>query len=158
MPPLFFCVDGDVKMADLAQIKSGDREIEIVNPGTTDKIGVRVKLMSIDDERMQKIKRRITDERLRLEQRGKVFKAEEIEENRNNILFNAMIDWEWYNPTGKAGDKGFDPDAAPEFEGGVPQFDRRSVINVLTKLPWFADQVNEAVGDTKAFFTTSKPI
>jgi len=146
-------------MADLTLIKSGDRIIEITNPATAENIGVRVTLMSIDDERMQKVKRRITDERLRLEQRGKVFKAEEIEENRNNILFTAMTLWEWYNPTGKTGDKGYDADAMPSFDGNdKPEFNRRNVVEVLTKLPWFSDQVNEAVGDTKAFFATSKPI
>jgi hypothetical protein len=144
-------------MADLSQIKSGDRIIEINNPATGEPIGVRVNVMSIDDDRMQKVKRRITDERLRLEQRGKVFKAEEIEENRNNILFTAMIGWEWYNPTGKSGDKGYDPDAQATFGDDIPAFDRRSVITVFNALPWFADQVNEAVGDTKAFFSNSKP-
>lgn len=145
-------------MADLANIQTNDRTIEILHPGNGERIGVRVTVMHIDDERLAKIKRGITDRRLYLEARGKVFKAEEIEENKNNLLFGAMTGWEWYNPTGKEGDEGFDASAAPSFDGdNNPDFNRKNVNAVLTKLPWFSDQVNEAVGDTKAFFSPSKP-
>lgn len=142
---------------DLSTLKTGDRTIEVASPVTGENLGIRISVMSIDDDRMQKVKRRITDERLRLEARGKVFKAEEIEENRHNLLFAAMSGWEWYNPTGKEGDEGYDKDAAPTFEGSVPDFNRKDVINVLTKLSWLTDLINEAVGDTKAFFAVSKP-
>lgn len=144
-------------MADLASIQTNDRTIEITHPGSGERIGVRVSLMHIDDERLAKIKRNITDRRLYLEARGKTFKAEEIEENKNNLLFGAMTGWEWYNPTGKPDDEGYDAEAAPSFEGDdQPEFNRKTVTAVLTKLVWFSDQVNEAVGDTKAFFNPSK--
>ena len=145
-------------MAEITDIKTSDRKIEILHPGTGEKIGVRVGVVHIDDERMSKIKRRITDRRLHLEARGKVFKAEEIEENRTDLLFGAMTGWEWYNPTGDEGDEGYDASAAPSFEGSQqPDFTRKNVTAILTKLPWFGDQINEAVGDTKAFFANSKP-
>lgn len=145
-------------MVDLATIQTNDRTIEITNPGTGERIGVRVGVMHIDDERLAKIKRNITDRRLYLEARGKTFKAEEIEENKNNLLFGAMTGWEWYNPTGKPGDDGYDAEAAPSFDGSDdPEFNRKTVNAVLNKLTWFSDQVNEAIGDTKAFFSPSKP-
>lgn len=144
-------------MAELSTIAPTERKIEILHPGTGERLGVRVGVMHIDDERLTKMKRKITDRRLYLEARGKTFKAEEIEENKNELLFAAMTGWDWYNPTGAEGDDGFDADAAPEFEGERdPDFNRKTVNAVLTKLPWFSDQVNEAIGDTKAFFTTSK--
>lgn len=135
-------------MTDIATIKTTDRTIEILHPATREPIGIRVTLMSIDDERMTKIKRKITDRRLYLEQRGKTFKAEEIEENKTEILFGAMTGWDWYAPEG--GEQ-------PTFHGKTPEFNRRDVSAVLTELTWFADQVNEAVGETQAFFTTFKP-
>ena len=145
-------------MAELTTIQTDDRTIEITHPGTGERIGIRVGVMHIDDERMAKIKRMITDRRLYLEARGKTFKAEEIDENKNNILFNSMTFWEWYNPTGDEGDEGYDADAMPSFEGEQhPEFTRKTVSAVLKKLSWFSDQVNESVGDTKAFFGNSNP-
>lgn len=144
-------------MTDLATIVTADRAIEILHPGTGDRLGVRVNIVHIDDDRLAKQKRVITDRRLYLEARGKTFKAEEIEENKNILLFTAMTGWTWYNPTGKPGDKGYDENATPSFDGAEqPEFDRQTVFAVLKKLPWFSDQVNEAVGETKAFFSHSK--
>jgi hypothetical protein len=144
-------------MTDIAQIVTASRAIEILHPGTGDRLGVRVNVVHIDDERLAKEKRRITDRRIYLEARGKTFKAEEIEENKNILLFTAMTGWDWYNPTGKTGDKGYDENATPTFDGAEqPEFDQKTVFAVLRKLPWFSDQINEAVGETKAFFTPSK--
>lgn len=150
-------------MTDISQIKTGDRKIEILHPATGEKLGVRVSLLSIDDERLMKAKRAITDRRIYLEARGKSFKAEEIEENKTNLLFAAMTDWEWY-----AQPEVRDPSDAkiiitpavecPSFHGEIPEFSRRNVIAVLAELSWFNDQVNEAVSETKAFFDNSKPI
>lgn len=145
-------------MVDLATIVTDDRTIEITHPGDGSRIGVRVTIVSIDDDRMTKVKRRITDRRLALEVRGKHWKSEEIEENKNDLLFTAMTGWEWYNPTGGTDDSEFDESAHASFNGDEnPEFNRKTVNEVFTKLPWFADQVNEAVGDTKSFFSHSKP-
>lgn len=145
-------------MVDIASLKPKERTIEIKYPGTDDRFGLRVHLMHVDDERMTKLKRGITDRRLYLEARGKTFKAQEIEENRHNILFGAMTGWEWYNPTGKEGDEGFDPEMQPEFEGSTnPEFNRKTVIALMNEVSWFPDQVNEALGETKDFFDHSKP-
>lgn len=145
-------------MVDITTIKAMDRTIEIRSPdASATMIGIRVTVLSIEDERMVKIKRSITNNRLALEQRGKHFKAEDIEENNDQLLFAAMTDWEWYNPTGddpKA--PVYDADAMPDFQGDVPDFNKKNVMAVLKSLPWLRDQINEAVGDTKAFFDKSK--
>lgn len=140
-------------MTELTHMQAPERVIEIVKPGTNDKIGLRITLIHIDDERFEKLKRNITDRRLYLEARGKTFKASDIEENRINILFTGMIGWEWYNPTGAEGDKDYSPSAAPTFEGDAsPTFNLPTVTKVLNRIKWIADQVNDGVGDTKAFF------
>lgn len=161
-------------MAELTTIKPMDRVIEILSPAASaHKIGIRVSLLSIEDDRMEKIKRSITNNRLALEARGKHFKAEDIEENNHNLIFTAMTGWEWYNPTGddprtrKDWDKlspedqaaalaHYDPDGMPTFNGVVPEFIKKDVMAVLKGIPWFHNQVNEAIGDTKAFFGDSK--
>jgi hypothetical protein len=161
-------------MAELTTIKPMDRVVEILSPAASaHKIGIRVSLLSIEDDRMEKIKRAITNNRLALEARNKHFKAEDIEENTRDLIFAAMTGWEWYNPTGddpkniKDWDKKspeeqadalahYDPDAMPTFNGEVPDFNKKNIMAVLKQLPWFLSQVNEAIGDTKAFFDDSK--
>lgn len=139
-------------MTDLATIKQTDRTIEIVHPKTGENLGLRVTLVSLDDERLTKIKRQITDRRLYLEARGKTFKAEEIEENANNITFAAIVDWEWYNPTGSAGDDGYSADAMPDFKGEQPDFNRKNFLEMTGEVKWIKNQINEAIGESKDFF------
>ncbi len=125
---------------DISSIKTTERVIEIVHPSPNgEELGIRVSIMSLSDPRMKKIKRKIQDEKLRLEARNKNFKSEDLEENINNIVFGAMTGWEWY---GK--------DAV--FHGKKPEFNRASVLQVFEELPWFMNQIDEALGDEKAFF------
>lgn len=145
---------------ELTSIKPMDRTIEIVSPeASAHNLGIRVTLLSIDDDRMEKIKRGITNNRLALEARGKHFKAEDIEENNRDLLFTAITGWEWYNPTGNdAKAPGYNPEAMPKYNGEVPEFNKKNVMNMLKSVPWFHAQINEAVADTKAFFTNSKAV
>lgn len=138
---------------DIAAIVSTDRKVEIVHPATGERIGVRIKLVSIDDDRLTKVKRSIADRKIHLQARAKDFKAEELEENRHNLLFAAMLEWEWYSQDATNDTPAIEQ---PTFNGEVPEFNRRNAIDVFNKLPWFADQVNEAVGETQAFFDNSK--
>jgi len=137
---------------DIASIKPSERMVEIVHPKTEKPIGIRVSVMSMTDERMKKIRRAIQNEKLRLDARGKNFKAEDVEANQNDLLFSAMTGWQWYNPTGEKNDKDFDADADATFHGKKPEFTKQNVIAVLTELEWIADQISAAISDEKAFF------
>lgn len=147
-------------MTDIATIVSSNRDIEILHPATKKKLGVRIDLVSIDNERLAAKRREITNRRLYLEQRNKSFTADELEENKIGLLFASMIGWEWYaQPAVIDEDTGITIEEAqeqPVFEGEVPEFNLRNVKRVFKKLSWFADQVFEAVGETEAFFNTSK--
>lgn len=127
------------KILELTELKPTERVIEIDHPGNAEPIGIRVNIISINDERMVRLKRKFTDERLLLERRGKSFKAEHIEENRNSLCFAAMTGWEWYGDI--------------TYQGSKPEFNRKSCDEVLTDFPWFRDQIEEAISDDKAFFT-----
>ena len=131
---------------DIAGIQPQERTIEIHHPADeTQMLGIRVSLMAISDPRMKKIKRKIQDEKLRLEARGKNFKSEDLEDNQNSLIFSAMTGWDWYGEDVK-------------FEGQKPEFNRVNVGKVLSSLEWFADQLTDAIDDEKAFFKPSKPI
>lgn len=138
---------------DISTLTPKERIVEILNPATDAPIGIRVSLISISDPRMKKIKRKIQDAKLRLDARGKSFKAEDIEDNTNETIFSALTSWEFYNPTGKTGDKGYDADAHASYRGDKsPAFNQKNVYAILNELEWFADQLAEAIGDQKAFF------
>lgn len=123
---------------DINEIKPTDRTIDIVHPATGDKLGITVTILSIKDPELKEIKRKMTDERLRLEQRGKTFKAREIESNTNILLFKAMRDWSW--------------EGEATFKGEKPEFNRKNVLEVLEELEWLRDQIDAEVSDEKAFF------
>lgn len=133
---------------DIANLKPVERTIEIVHPATGEPIGIRVGLVSLDDDRLRKVRRAITDERMRLEQRGKSFKSEDIEENARKLLYTAVIKWEWYSVSGKKED-------TCNFNGEVPELTQKNFYAVIDALPWLATQLNEAIGETKGFFDKS---
>lgn len=139
-------------MANIATIKPIEQTVEIMHPQTEQPIGIRVRVMSIEDDRLKRIKRTITDERLKLDAKGKALKTEDVERNGEKLLFGATLGWEWYNPTGDEGDAGYDPDAMPDFNGKVPDFTQIEFTNVIRELPWFAEQLREKIDETKSFF------
>lgn len=128
---------------DIGNLKPTERKIEIIHPGNGKLTGIWVSVVSLDDERMKKLRRAITDEANRKAQRGKTMKAEEIEENLDRLLINAMTGWGW--------DKDEDGEEST-FNGIKPEFKESKIREVFATLPWFRDQLNEAVGDTKSFF------
>lgn len=130
---------------DIASIKPIERTVEITHPGTGAPLGIRVRVMSIEDDRLKKIKRSITDERFKLESKGKSLKSEELEKNGERLLFGATLGWEWYNPTGEEADM-------PSMNGAVPDYTVRNFNELINTAPWIADQLREAIDETKSFF------
>ncbi len=130
---------------DLSTLVPSERTIEILSPGTKQPIGVRVFLLSINDDKLKKLKRSFQDERYRMEAKGKNFKAENFENNANELSFAAMTGWEFYSPTDNKDDQA-------KFNGSVPEFTKKNVFDVFDKLPWFRDQIGQEMGDDEAFF------
>jgi hypothetical protein len=135
-------------MADLSQIVASGRQIEIYYPNTTTPIGVRIDMVSLQDPRLLKLQRRMLDNRLQMEKRGKVFGADEITTNLNELLFTSCVSWDWYTPEGGT---------PATFKDAVPDLNRKNLFEIFDTLPWFREQMNEALGDTEAFFKASKP-
>ena len=129
-------------MNDLSEIIYVEKTVEIVHPATKEPLGVSVTLMSPDDKRLERIKTRIMDERLALEAKGKNFKADQINKNRDMILFRAMTGWEWFGDT--------------SFEGEKPELNQLNVLKVFSKLPWFRSQIDESFSELESFFNVTK--
>lgn len=124
---------------DISSLQPQERIVEILHPGTKEQLGIKITLLSLVDERMKKLKRKIRDNRLSRERKGKSVTAEELEENENNLLFESMTGWEW------SGDN--------KWRGEKPEFNRANVMDVLNTHEWFRNQIVEAVGDEEAFFS-----
>lgn len=135
-------------MVDISERKPSERTIDIIDPATFEALGITVSIMALDDPRMKRIKRTLTDRRNSAAMKGKLTKAEEMEEEGNNLLFAAMTGWKW----------GKDSNGEQNtFHGEVPDFNPKNVKEVFEELPWFKRQVDEAVGDDRSFFNMSKP-
>lgn len=128
---------------DISRVKPSEAMLDILHPGTGEQLGITVGCLSLDDEQMKKIKRKINDERIHLEKRGKTFDSAKIDENASVLLFSAMTGWEWGKD--QSGEQ-------VTFNGEIPPFNKSNVLKVFDELPWFRDQVLEKVGETKSFF------
>lgn len=124
---------------DISTLKPNDRIIEIKHPvNDSENIGIRVTIISLNDEKMKSVRRRFINKRLELEKKGKSFRADDIEDNELDLLVASITGWEWYGDV--------------EFNGSKPEFTQANVRKVLTEFEWFKNQIAEAVGDDKAFF------
>jgi len=129
-------------MLDISEIGYIEKTIEICHPATKEPLGISVMVMSPDDPRLETIKTKIMDERLALEAKGKNFKAEQINKNRDMILFRAMTGWKW------SGDA--------NFKGEKPDFLQVNVLKVFNEPPWFRKQIDEAFSELEGFFIDTK--
>lgn len=128
---------------DFSELKPAERIIDILHPKTKQPTGIKVTVLSMEDDRVKKVKRKILDERLRLEARGKNFKSDDIEENKMTLMFALVTGWEWGKNA--EGEEAF-------FGKEKPTFNLAKFREVLDALPWFSNQIQEAVSDDESFF------
>ncbi len=123
---------------DICELKPVERTIDIVHPKTGEALGITVNIISLNDPKIATLKRRIQNQRLDLERRGKGFKADDVEENFTNLLIAAITGWEWKD------------DAT--FHGEKPELNEKNIKEVFKELPWFKNQIADAIGDEESFF------
>lgn len=123
-----------------------ERTIEITHPSDNSiKVGIKVTIISFQDERLEKIKRAIQKRKQWLQQRGKDFEPDEVIENRFKLAHAGMVGWEWTEAT---------------YKGTKPDFSNETVKKILTdpKMYWLRDQIEEEISNEKAFFQVSETI
>ena len=123
---------------DFAELTPKERLVDILDPVKQEPTGIVVSLVSFDDPKLNSIKRKITDDRLRLESRGKTVNAADIENNEYAMIFAAMTGWSW---NGDA-----------QFNKTKPEFNLKNVTEVLERLPWMKRQISSAIAEVDAFF------
>ncbi len=123
---------------DISNLEYSDREIEIVNPGTREELGITLTIMSVNDPRLNTYKNLARNKNLKFQRMNKTQTAEETEEDVLDLLAKTVLGWNW-------GDN--------EFKGEKLEFSTANIKKVFRALPWFKDQVDTAVMDESRFFT-----
>lgn len=123
---------------DLETLRPSERLVEILHPANGKPIGLKVNIISLNDDRVSPIKREIRNRKLMLESRGKYFKSEDIDTNEEELLLACITGWVWENDL--------------TFHGEKPEFTPLNVKKVLKEFSWIKAQIMESIGDEKAFF------
>lgn len=122
---------------DISQIVPKERTVELTHPGTGEKLGITLNLMSADDPRLKRTQRALMDQRSERQRRNKIMTAEEMEAGMIKLLAQTITGWNW-------GER--------KWKGETPVYSTRTAMQLLTESEWIYKQVNDAVGDVAAFF------
>lgn len=125
---------------DISSLKPSERIIDILHPVTREPLGITVSVLSLNDERVSKVRKKILTESQRLRERGKSLDADDIERNKDALMFATVTGWEWKDDA--------------KFKGEKPVFNPKNLLAVMAELPWFRKQLEEAIEDEEAFFQT----
>lgn len=133
---------------DISTIKPGDMELDIEHPSTGEFTGLRIHLISTDDDRLKKVQRKWTNLALAAsrQRRKNKLTAEQVEERGLELLATAMVKLEWLE-----GDDG----KRASFNGEQPEASKEANLELLEQ-DWLRRQVDEALGDTAGFFESSE--
>lgn len=128
---------------DLSKIQPKEVSCDIEHPGTGQKIGLRFNVMSLIDDRMVAIRHKLSDKMLTKQQKKKIINTSEIDQNRLELLFSACTGWEWTkDENGEVAD----------WNGDVPDFNNKNVMEVFKVCPWIPTQLDEFIGEDARFF------
>ena len=121
---------------DISSITASSSTIEIRHPATGEPLGLRITLRPTSSTEVQTVKRRITNESIRM--RNKNISAEKLEANGLDILVAMIENMEWEGDTSWHGEK---LDATPA-----------NIRKLMKEADWIKKQVDDAIGDDAAFF------
>lgn len=121
---------------DILAIKPQTVAVEIKHPATGERIGLTVDCVSLEDDRVKVVERRIRNRALS-SGRNKMT-AEKVEDNTIELLTAVIVGWSWEKGL-KLGD----------LEN--PPLTNENVKTLLS-VNWIAKQIDLAIGDEAAFF------
>lgn len=125
---------------EISNIKVVERTIEIVDPGSKEKLGITHTLMSPRDPRLDKLRDAISQKQLQLQTKGKVQKVDDVKADRLKILFAATTGWDWGEHT---------------WDGEKPELKPVVFNDIMERSPWYLEQIDEAFGETESFFNNA---
>jgi hypothetical protein len=122
---------------DLLSIRPDSIEVPIVHPGTREPIGLVLKCVSLEDERVKSVERVMKNKALRGGRNS--ITAERMDENTRLLLAATVTGWDW--PKELTLGELVEPDCTP------------ANVRKLLDIAWVAKQLDDALGDDSAFFT-----
>lgn len=123
---------------DISKIIPVEKFVEILHPATEEKLGVKVSLVSVNSEKVKTVKRAVANANLKRQMNNKNIKIDEFEENVTSLLVACITSWDWYGDT--------------TFNGKKPELNEKNIKEVFAALPWFKEQLVNAINDEKSFF------
>jgi hypothetical protein len=136
-------------MANIGAIKSTATTFDVPRPDTARFSGVRLTLLPMDAPEVKSVKRTIRDEELRLQARGKHFKAADIETNNIKLATALLVGWEWTKDADN--EQATYPD-----DKSIPEFNEKNVKDVLTNVEWMLTFIMNQYDDEAGFYKRSK--
>ncbi|MER8806026.1 hypothetical protein [Mesorhizobium australicum] len=124
---------------DILAIQPSTINVDIKHPATGAPIGLQVECVSLEDDRVKVVERQIKNRALKGGRN--TVTAEKIEDNTIEILAAAVVGWEWVADL-----------TLGELKN--PPLNKANAAKLLS-LGWIAKQIDTALGDEAAFFTTS---
>lgn len=124
---------------DILALKPNTITVELRHPGTGLPLGVSVECTSLEGEAVKAVERQIKNAALRSGRNA--ITAEKMDDNTVAILSAAIVGWTWTAPATLNGDA--NPPLTTE--------NKRKLLSV----PSVSKQIDAALGDEAAFFTTS---
>lgn len=123
---------------DILSIKPGRLTVDILHPGTQNPIGLKIEVVSLEDERVKGMERQLKNRALRGGRNSVT--AEKMESSTLEILMAAIVGWTWVGELTLGGMQN-------------PEFTKENVLRLLKDAPWAAKQIDVALGDDASFFT-----
>lgn len=122
----------------LSSIASHNSTLDLLMPGSSEPIGLRMEVLPPDHSEIKDLMRRILDRRRVLASKGRPVNTADDERASKELCLAAVVGWEWT-----------DPDA--DWEGSQPSFSK-AILKEMLERDWLRSQVDAFLGDDKNFF------
>lgn len=132
---------------DISEIITKNREVELLHPKTDEPLGIHIELRSMHDKRVKLVERKIRDEILKTQSKGKAMKSVDIEANEKRLIEAAMVGWRWEADEQREIEQ-------PSMDGEEhPEFTPKNIKRLLS-WEWARDTIDEELGNVADFFAT----
>lgn len=125
---------------DILAIQPTTVTVEITHPSTSKPIGLRVECVSLESDPVKAIERQIKNAALKSGR--STMTADKLERNTIALLSAAIVGWSW-------------AEGLTLGSLASPALTLENKAKLLA-VPWIAKQIDTALGDEAAFFSTSE--
>lgn len=130
-------------MRNLKAIVSHNKKFEILDPETSEYLGLTVELLAPDNPAIKGKIRNLLDMRRHKAQRNQIVTASDDERASLEICKIAVVGWEWT--------KDKDGNFIGDWDGEQPEFSQ-AVLSDMLAMDWFRERIDREMNIEKGFF------